>query len=301
MYLEHFKLTKLPFSVTPSTDFYCNIPAHQKTYDALMLAIQHDGRLIKVIGDNGSGKTMLCNLLLNTLSDEFITIYISKEHHEKSTLYTLIAEEFCLNNPTDEHIANTISSHLLTLHQAGKQTVLIIDDADSLSDDSFLAIHTLLHLEADGEKLLKIILLGDSTLNKKLNSPALHELKSNINCSYHLPSLNKQEMNNYLTHRLEKAGDAQGMLFSNSAKKKLFRASKGLPLLLNILSHKALLISFSRGRAHVDIQSMKRAIADTNRTPSAQQPISSGTILLVCTTIICVTLIFVVYRNAGII
>lgn len=287
MYLEHFKLNELPFSLTPNPSFYCDLPTHKEALDTLLSGLQHDERMIKLIGEEGTGKTLLCRLLIDTLGDNFVTAYIPNPNQTGYDLHTSLSHELGLvvDNSSSEPL-DIINMHLLELHKAGKQTVFIIDEAQALSDDGLKAVHLLENLKNP----LHIVLVGQSELDKKL--------KQRIACSYRLKSLNKNESNLYISHRLTKAGYTEGMIFSTSAKKRLLRVSGGLPRILNVLCHKALLISFSRGMNQVDNQSMKRAIVDTESS-LPKRLFSQGNVLLTLTTAFCLTAILIVYRKAG--
>ncbi len=266
MYLDHFKFNELPFSLTPNTHFYCDLPTHQEALNVLLLGLQQGEGFIKIVGEVGTGKTLLCRLLLNTLDERFFTAYIPNPDQSGSSLRVTLAHELGLKVPYDlpQHLLlESITQRLLELHQAGKQTVLIVDESQALPDDCLEAVRLLTNLETEEKKLLQVVLFGQPELDVKLNQHGLRQLKQRITFSYHLKSLDKKELDAYLYHRLAKAGYTYGMIFSPGAKKSLFRASQGLPRLLNVLCHKALLVSYGRGVTVVDSQSMRRAIADT--------------------------------------
>lgn len=301
MYLEHFKLSELPFSLTPNTNFYCDLPTHQEALNVLLLGLQQGEGFIKIIGEVGTGKTLLCRLLLNTLDDGFVTAYIPNPDQSGHSLRASLAHELGLNVEKDlpQHLLlEMITQRLLELHKAGKKTVLIVDESQALPDDCLEAVRLLTNLETQEKKLLQVVLFGQPELDDKLNQHALRQLKQRITFSYHLKSLDKNELDLYLCHRLAKAGYTYGMIFSAGAKKRLFRASGGLPRLLNVLCHKALLVSYGRGLNQVDTQSMKRAIADTESVLPTRH-INGANIILGITTAISFAVIAVIYRKAG--
>lgn len=274
MYLDHFKFSELPFSLTPNTRFYCDLPTHQDALNVLLLGLEQGEGFIKIIGEVGTGKTMLCRLLLNALENKFITAYIPNPDQSSDELHLSLAYELGLTIDKDlsqHHVLSQITKRLLELHQAEKQTVLIIDESQALSDDCLEAVRLLTNLETEEKKLLQVVLFGQPELNDKLNQYHLRQLKQRITFSYCLKSLSKQELDLYVHHRLARAGYTYGMIFSKSARKYLFRASNGLPRLLNILCHKALLVSYGRGLDYVDTKSMKRAIKDTESISSNNQ------------------------------
>jgi len=269
MYLQHFKLTKQPFSLTPNTEFYCELPAHREALDVIMLGLQHDEGFIKIVGEVGTGKTLICRLLLNTLDANYVTAYIPNPAQTSDSLRLSLAFELGLTpekSISQYQLLDAINRRLLELNQAGKNTVLIIDEAQALPDDCLEAIRLLTNLETEKKKLLQVVLFGQPELNTKLDQASLRQLKQRITFSYTLQPLNKADFEMYLFHRLATAGYTYGSIFTHRAKKHLYRASRGLPRLLNILCHKAMLVSYGRGLPIVDAHSVKRAILDTEST-----------------------------------
>lgn len=301
MYLEHFKLNELPFTLTPNTSFYCDLPTHQEALNVLLLGLKQGEGFIKIIGEVGTGKTLLCRLLLNALDDHFVSAYIPNPDQNGYGLRMSLAYELGLTIEKDlpQHLLlELITQRLLELHQAGKQTVLIIDEAQALPDDCLEAVRLLTNLETEAKKLLQVVLFGQPELDTKLNQHALRQLKQRITFSYCLKSLDKTQINLYLCHRLARAGYTYGMIFSRGAKRHLFRASGGLPRLLNVLCHKALLVSYGRGLQYVDTKSMKRAIADTESIQSKKFH-NLANLLLMLTTGVSLIAIMIVYQKYG--
>jgi len=301
MYLGHFKLNELPFSLTPNTNFYCDLPTYQEALNVLLLGLKQGEGFIKIIGEVGTGKTLLCRLLLNTLDASFVTAYIPNPDQSGDSLRLSLAHELGLN--VEAHVSqhvllNRITQRLLELHQANKQTVLIIDESQALPDDCLEAIRLLTNLETEEKKLLQVVLFGQPELDAKLNQHGLRQLKQRITFSYRLKALDKHELDQYLCHRLARAGYTYGMIFSKRAKRQLFRASGGLPRLLNVLCHKALLVSYGRGIGRVDAKSMKRAIADTESTLPEKSYMSVNLILGFIMGF-CALVILAVYRKVG--
>lgn len=303
MYLEHFKLNELPFSLTPNTNFYCDLPTHQEALNVLMLGLKRGEGFIKITGEVGTGKTMLCRLLLNTLDEHFVTAYIPNPDQNSHSLRLSLAHELRLNIEKDvpQHLLlDMITKRLLELHQEGKQTVLIIDESQALPDESLEAVRLLTNLETEEKKLLQVVLFGQPELDVKLKKSSLRQLKQRITFSYCLKPLDKKELDLYLCHRLAKAGYTFGMIFSAGAKKHLFTASGGLPRLLNVLCHKALLVSYGRGLNCVDVKSMKRAIADTESAHPKKYNVSPDQVLAIITCV-CFGIIYIIYRKSGLI
>lgn len=269
MYLKHFKLVKQPFSLTPNTEFYCELPSHQEALHLLLLSLQQGEGFVKITGEVGTGKTLLCRLLLNTLDESYVTAYIPNPDLTSDSLRLSLAYELGLTLERDlprHQLLDAINRRLLELHQAGKKTVLIIDEAQALPDECLEAVRLLTNLETEEKKLLQVVLFGQPELDTKLEQNALRQLLQRITFSYHLKALSKAEFEIYLFHRLCKAGYTYGSLFTKGARKRLYRASRGLPRLLNVLCHKSMLVSYGRGLNIIDARAVDRAIADTEST-----------------------------------
>ena len=269
MYLEHFNLKTLPFALTPNTEFYCNLPGHQAALNVLLLSLRSGEGFIKITGEVGSGKTLLCRLLLERLSDQFITAYLPNPDLSPAGLRRALAIELGIPKPfpVDPHnLLSLITEHLIKYHESGKHVVLLIDEAQALSTESLEALRLLTNLETKTTKLLQMVLFGQSELDAKLNKPALRQLKQRIGFSYYLPTLKREEMDAYLCHRLAMAGYTLGSLFTPKANELLYKKSSGVPRVINILAHKALMVAFGRNEAKVSSKAMRVAIQDSDLT-----------------------------------
>lgn len=266
MYQDFFKLTTLPFSLTPNPSFFCQLKGHQEALNTLQFCIRSGEGFIKIVGEVGSGKTLLCRKLLDSLSAEYITAYIPNPDLTPLELRKAFAREIGLD-PTksqDQHeLITAIYTHLIQLHAEGKKVVLLVDEAQALSDESLETVRLLTNLETEQTKLLQVVLFGQPELDERINRPAFRQLKQRISFSYHLPLMNRSDMETYLHHRLAVAGFTHGSLFTEKARKMLYTASKGIPRIVNILSHKALLVAYGRGQQTVDHKTIRIAIQDT--------------------------------------
>ncbi|AUH71962.1 ExeA family protein [Legionella sainthelensi] len=271
MYLEHFKLHKAPFTLTPNTEFFCELTTHKEALNVLLLSLAQGEGFIKIIGEVGTGKTLLCRLLLNCLTEEYITAYIPNPHQTAEGLRLSLARELGMEPKeiwTQYQLLEAINQRLLELHRSEKKTILIIDEAQALSDESLEAVRLLTNLETEEYKLLQVVLFGQPELDAKLDQSGLRQLKQRITFSYYLQPLARHELDKYLNHRMARAGYTYGSIFTQTAQKRLYRASQGLPRLLNILCHKSLLVAYGQGKAQVDGRAVRRAITDTlNSTP----------------------------------
>lgn len=302
MYLDHFKFKEAPFSLTPNVDFFCSLHGHQEAYNTLMFSLRSGEGFIKIVGEVGSGKTLLCRKLLDSLDDEFVTAYIPNPDLTPVELRKGLARELGIDvKPmADQHeLLTQINDKLLSLHSDGKRVVLLIDEAQALPPDSLEAVRLLTNLETEKAKLLQVVLFGQPELDQRLNKSEHRQLKQRITFSYYLPSLTRNDLDTYLFHRLAIAGHIQGPLFTRKAVDILFKASHGTPRIINVLCHKALLAAYGRGDYRVDAKDMRRAIHDTCDTRGF-----INKLILLSTSLglgALVTVVFAIYASKGII
>lgn len=267
MYLEHFNLNTLPFTLTPNTGFYCNLPGHQAALNVLLVSLRAGEGFIKITGEVGAGKTLLCRLLLEKLDKDFVTAYIPNPDLTPSGLRRALALELQVPAPlpVDQHrLLSVITEQLIKLHQEGKRVVLIIDEAQTLAYESLEAIRLLTNLETETTKLLQVVLFGQPELDTKINKNNLRQLRQRITFSYCLPQLSRDEIETYLCHRLTMAGYTLGSPFTKRALQLLFVKSNGIPRLINILAHKSMMVAFGKNEKKVDHKSVNVAIKDTD-------------------------------------
>lgn len=266
MYQDFFQFETLPFSLTPNINFFCQLKGHKEAYDTLDFCITSGEGFIKIIGEVGSGKTLLCRKLIDSLDDKFITAYVPNPDLSPIEIRKAVAREFGLDpaNLHDQHeLLTAVYQHLIKLHAEGKRAVLLVDEAQALTDEGLETVRLLTNLETENTKLLQVVLFGQPELDERLNKPHLRQLKQRITFSYRLPLLNRDDLDTYLYHRLTVAGYAQGQLFTKKARNMLFKASQGIPRIVNVLSHKSLLVAYGRGQKLIDHKLMRVAIADT--------------------------------------
>lgn len=265
MYLAYFGFTKMPFGLTPNTQFFCQLPSYEEALNVLLFALKSGEGLIKISGEVGAGKTLLCRQLLKSLKEEWVTCYIPNPDLSPSALRYAIGQELGVAaNPEDEHQLHAlIFQRLLTLRQQGKYPVLIVDEAQFLSDEALETLRLLTNLETEEEKLLQIVLFAQPELDQRLQQHQLRQLKQRIIYNYQLRPLTRQELDEYLTYRLIIAGAPGANLFTEKARNLLFLASEGLPRLINILCHKALLSAYGKGETKVGYRAMLAAVKDT--------------------------------------
>jgi len=266
MYLNHFKLKALPFSITPDTGFFYQSPVHREAMNLLLVSIASGDGFIKLSGEVGTGKTLLCRKLLTALEADHETAYIPNPFLNPTALRMAIADELGLQYPRNlgqHRLLKLITERLVELKRAGRHLVLIIDEAQAMPDESLEALRLLSNLETEQEKLLTIVLFGQPELDSKLNQPKIRQLKQRILFSYRLDALNRFELRAYLHHRLQIAGNSDPHLFTIRAIRRLQRASSGIPRLINILGHKALMAAYGQGDKRILPRHVERAVRDT--------------------------------------
>jgi MSHA biogenesis protein MshM len=266
MYQVFFGLTEAPFSITADTDFFYAYRSHQEAFNTLLLALSAGEGFIKISGEVGSGKTLLCRKLLASLGEEFVTAWLPNPQLNDKALRYAVAEELGLKLPRNagqHRLLKQLNEHLIELQGQGKKMVLLIDEAQALSQESLEAVRLLSNLETQKRKLLQVVLLGQPELDRKLEQPSIRQLKQRIGFSCRLSPLDRRSLPYYLQHRLQQAGYNGPRLFSAGSLDTLYRASRGSPRLVNILSHKALMLAYGKGRRRIDRSLMRLAVRDT--------------------------------------
>jgi len=266
LYLQHFGLTEFPFGITPDTSFAFSGQAHQEALNTLLVALKCGEGFIKIAGEVGTGKTLLCRRLLQTLGDEFVTAYLPNPNLEPATLLLALAEELRVTDVAgldQYHLLRRINLGLLEYARKGKRVVLCIDEAQAMPFPTLEALRLVSNLETEKRKLIQIVLFGQPELDEKLSDPSVRQLLQRITFSYRMTGLGKDEVALYLQHRMRVAGYRGEPVFTGGALRALRRASHGTPRLINILAHKSLLSVFGEGRQVVKHRHVRGAAKDT--------------------------------------
>ena len=275
MYLGHFGLTEFPFGLTPDTQYYYDLPSHRDALDVLLFSLNNGEGFIKITGNVGTGKTMLCRKLLNQLESPFITAYIPNPHLTATGLYTAIANELGISFSSDDgqsSILQKINEYLLNAALNRQKPVLIIDEAQAMPLETLEALRLITNLETEKQKLFQIILFGQPELDDLLQQKSIRQLRQRISFSHVLNQLTASDVDAYIKHRLSVANSDNPTVFSKSANKALHFYSKGIPRLVNILAHKALLSAFGKGLTQVGIKQVQLAARDTEDTRKRRYP-----------------------------
>lgn len=266
MYLKYFGLAELPFRITPDTSFTCSLRYHQEALNTLLMALDQGEGFVKICGEVGSGKTLLCRRLLQSLDESWVSAYLPNPCVDSDTLLLALADELSVKNAAgldQYHRMREINHALLDYARAKKRVVLCIDEAQAMPLETLEALRLISNLETEKRKLLQIVLFGQPELDQKLRRPEVRQLQQRIAFHYRLAGLQKSEIDEYVMHRLRVAGYRGDGLFSPAAMRALYRASGGTPRLVNILAHKCLMSVFGEGRHTVKVRHVRRARLDT--------------------------------------
>ena len=265
MYLDHFGLREAPFKITPHTEFFFGGANRGETLEALIYAITSGEGIVKVTGEVGAGKTMLCRVLIERLPKTVETIYFAVPSLSPDELLATVASD--LGVETDgisiTKLIRALQVRLIEIYASGKRVVALIDEAHAMPVESLEQIRLLSNLETSHEKLIQIVLFGQPELDQHLSMPNIRQLKERITHSFKLLPLPARDIKDYLNFRLRAAGYHGPDLFSTEALKLITEASEGLTRRINIYADKTLLAAFAAGTHTITTDHVRAAIADT--------------------------------------
>ncbi|MFZ2300943.1 MAG: AAA family ATPase [Gallionella sp.] len=270
MYLEHFGLDEPPFRITPVTVFFFSGANRGEILDSLIYSLSEGEGIIKVSGEVGSGKTMLCRMLLERLPKHFETIYLANPSLSRKEMLYAIADALGLNIEGDRVgvIMHSIQSKLEEKAREGKRVVVLVDEAHAMPLDTLEELRLLYNLQSGNAKLLQIILFGQQELNAKLDQPNMRQLKDRIVHHFDMQPLSRNVLENYLMFRMRAAGYRGPNVFSPNAIKLIADASNGLLRRTNILADKSLLAAFVEDTHNVEARHVEAAMRDCEIKPA---------------------------------
>lgn len=267
MYLEHYGLAEAPFRITPHTDFFFSGANRGATLEALLYAITHDEGIVKISGEVGSGKTMLCRVLMERLPPHVVIVYLANPSLSRDDILFALADE--LGIPIPEHgraaiVMRALQEKLVALYAEGKQVVALIDEAHAMPIETLEEIRLLSNLESNRHKLLQLVLFGQPELDATLARDDMRQLRERITQNFSLEPLVRDDIAQYLDFRMRAAGYRGPNVFSEEAIKLIAKTSAGLTRRINILADKALLASYASGTHSVGANEVRAAIKDSD-------------------------------------
>ena len=266
MYLSHFGLNEPPFRITPHTDFFFDGANRGATLEALLYAITHDEGIVKVSGEVGSGKTMLCRVLMERLPNNVETIYLANPSLSREEILYAIADELQIELAAERagRLLRELQDQLVSLFAKGKRVVVLIDEAHAMPKETLEEIRLLSNLESGHHKLLQIVLFGQPELDDLLGSSDMRQLKERITPRFRLEPVVTGDIETYIDFRMRAAGYRGPAVFTGRAVRMIAAASQGLTRRVNILADKALLSAFSRNTHAVTDKEARAAIRDSD-------------------------------------
>ena len=272
MYNDFFGFRVAPFSVTPDPDLYYTNAIYQEAFASLQYGIEEKKGFIVITGEVGTGKTTLLHKLLHTLGPNVHSVFIFNTQINFDELLRLALEDLGLPRTSNDRVTliETLNQYLIGRVKEGDITCLLIDEAQNLSVETLEGLRLLSNLETDKEKLLQIVLMGQPELEKKIEQPALRQLKQRVALQCRLTALERTEVEFYIDFRLKAAGYEGHNLFTAGAVDRIAFYSDGLPRLINIICDNALLTTYALSQKEVSADIIKEVAFDLRLTQPRQ-------------------------------
>ncbi|WP_088210472.1 ExeA family protein [Shewanella sp. Shew256] len=264
MYKAFYGLSDNPFSIAPNPHYLFLSDRHREALAHLTYGLGETGGFVLLTGEVGTGKTTVSRCLLGQLPDHTDTAFILNPSLTELELLATLCDELKISygeNPTLKQLTDHLSRFLLANHEKGRNTVLIIDEAQHLRAEVLEQLRLLTNLETDTKKLLQVILIGQPELQLLLKRQELRQLAQRITARYHLLPLNEDEIALYVLHRLQVAGRFEP-LFTRKAIKVLHKYSGGIPRLINLLCERALMAGYAQSKVPIDHHMVRQAAAE---------------------------------------
>lgn len=280
MYTRYFGLIEKPFAIAPNPRYLYMSELHREAMAHLLYGISSEGCIILLTGDVGTGKTTVCRCLVDQLPETTDIAMILNPKLTIMDLFKTICEELKIPiddaSPTVKTYVDLLNVYLLEAHAKGRNTALIIDEAQNLDIEILEQLRLLTNLETNTNKLLQIVLIGQPELRQILADPKLSQINQRVTTRYHLGPLQTADIDNYIQHRIAIAGgNTRNTLFSQSAIKYVAKFSKGIPRVINLLCDHALLGAYADNQDHVSLKVMKKAAREL-ATITSSRPSNKG-------------------------
>lgn len=270
----HFGLREAPFGLTPDTSYFFPAQPHREAHETLQFALEAGEGFLVVEGEVGTGKTLLLRRLLNALPDRWQVAFVPNPGLDPRGLYAAIAVEFGVpDDGSSEALLHRLERHFIALAQQDRQPVVLIDEAQALPADTLEATRLLTNLETEKRKLLQVVLFGQPELMQRLHARQTRQILTRISFHASLRPLDRREVATYVRHRLAVAG-REAPLFSHWAEYAVWRASRGLPRLVNILAAKSMMLAYGRGAQRVGLCHVLVASRDTLASRKGWSPLA---------------------------
>ncbi len=312
-YLTHFNLAEHPFSLTPDTALYFPGMVHQEVYESVFYAISRGEGIVKVSGEVGTGKTLLCRMLLDALGDKVEIAYLNNPRNDADWVVRAICREFGIDVQHSDDLYNSLNRFLIQKHAEGINSIVLVDEAQALGETGLESIRLLSNLETEKRKLLQIVLFGQPELDRLLARHNLRQVAQRINFSFKTKPLTGPEAMAYIRYRAKMSSrnpDAAMEIFSGPSIKRLARAGLCNPRLMNILGDKSMLAAFAEGAMQVSRKHVRAAVREARqlslRRPGMFFPIPwwlrpvpavvSSFVVLACATVLGASLYIVMQR-----
>lgn len=267
MYESYFGFKQAPFSLTPNTQLFLNFGGYLNALQLLNAGLQQNQGMLKITGEAGLGKTMLCRLLLSQLEHNpaYITAYIPNPCLSPEQLQVAVADELGLSTQGlvgSHSLIKALNEHLIRLALDQKRVILIVDEAQAMPVETLEALRLITNLETETQKLVQIILFAQPQLDVLLRDKDLSQFQQRITASAHLSRLSEEETHFYIQHRALVSGQGD-KLFSRLALRAIYQASRGLPRLINVVAHESLLLAYQQHKHRVNWH-MVKVVAKAN-------------------------------------
>lgn len=269
MYQAHFGFRQSPFHLTPNVSLFQPLSPHAEALEMALAALSMNEGIVLISGEVGTGKTLLCRTLMSYLPESILPIYLPTPPCDAQELRHCVAKE--LDLPTDgspSQVLHLIQMALIEQRMENKRVVVLVDEAQALSDDALEALRLLGNLETEDQKLLQLVLFAQPELDVRLSTHEWRQLQQRIGFRAQLRALDLSETVAYIGHRLNET-QGHDALLSMRHRRAIWRASFGIPRVINQLCHKALLSAFVRRAHRVSHKDVATAI---RHTPYANQP-----------------------------
>ncbi len=276
MYLDHFQLAEQPFTLAPNPKYLYYSDSHKEGLSRMIYAITQESGFMVLVGEVGTGKTLLINALLSTLPKNYHAVNIHYTALRPKGLIQSICKEFGLSfgNQTMAELIFKLQTHFQAQYEAGKKSVLIVDEAQNLSRDNLEIIRLLTNLQSEKSKYVQVLLVGQPELNEHLAAKDLRQLRQRVALKYELTELNAPEVANYIDHRLSVAGNKKlGSAFSNGALKRIKELTGGVPRSINILCDNLLIWGYSQELERFATEDVEMVADTPELTVAPEQPL----------------------------